>query len=187
MSIEALIQDALKPRVRDLQGQSVLVTGASSGIGLATAVRLAQLGCNLHLAARREERLKQIKGELSRLYPNISIKHYPLDLTHKDALAELDTRGAMNVDILINNAGLAKGLSTISKSLNSDWSQMIDTNITSAFEVTRHTVRNMIQKKAVTSLFCRALPRTVHMKMELYIAQPNMPSKHSMKPSGSKL
>lgn len=147
MSIEALIQDSLKPRVRDLQGQSALVTGASSGIGLATAVRLAQLGCNLHLVARREERLKQIKDELFRLNKDISIKYYALDLTHKEALTHLESNGATDVDILINNAGLAKGLSTISNSLNSDWSQMIDTNITSAFEVTRHTVRHMIQKK----------------------------------------
>jgi 3-hydroxy acid dehydrogenase/malonic semialdehyde reductase len=148
MSISDLVSATLKPRVRSLSGLQALVTGASSGIGLSTAVRLAQEGCHLHLVARRNERLEMLADEIVRINPTVSVKTYSLDLCSPSALDVLDAAGATDVDILINNAGLAKGLSTISDSNPSDWNEMLDINVRSVFELTRRTVQKMILRKS---------------------------------------
>jgi hypothetical protein len=146
--IEDLVRTAQQPRVRPLAGLRALVTGASSGIGLATAVKLAQEGCHLNLVARRKERLEALAKELKKTAPNISIEIYEADLSDTESPAYLDSAGAADVDILINNAGLAKGLASISDSNPSDWVEMIDTNLRSVFELTRITVKKMILKKS---------------------------------------
>ena len=86
-----------------LKGQSVLITGASKGIGLAAARAFAAEGCNLHLAARSAEALAQARDELGKQH-GVSVDIYPMDLGKSENLEELGRRCA-DVDILLNNAG----------------------------------------------------------------------------------
>ncbi|NBW81217.1 SDR family NAD(P)-dependent oxidoreductase, partial [bacterium] len=106
-SLKPLIGRALAERRQSLHGKKALVTGASSGIGLAVAVKLAMEGCNLNLVARRKDRLVELKQELLHLNPVLQIKIIELDVTNKDCGQVLDSLDATNVDIFINNAGLA--------------------------------------------------------------------------------
>ncbi|MFZ9519874.1 MAG: SDR family NAD(P)-dependent oxidoreductase [Silvanigrellaceae bacterium] len=147
-SIRPQIQRALAQRRLPLGGKTALVTGASSGIGLATAVKLALEGCNLHLVARRKDRLQELKQELLNLNPGISVKTMPMDLTSTDSIKELDANGATDVDILINNAGLASGFAKIIDSSPADWSKMLDTNVGAAFEISRRVAAQMIRKNS---------------------------------------
>ena len=86
-----------------LKGQSVLITGASKGIGLAAARAFAAEGCNLHLAARSGDALAAARDELAGQY-GVAVEIYPMDLGKSASLAELGERCAQ-VDILVNNAG----------------------------------------------------------------------------------
>ncbi|MGQ0654545.1 MAG: SDR family oxidoreductase [Betaproteobacteria bacterium] len=86
-----------------LRGQSVLITGASKGIGLATARAFAAEGCHLHLAARSPDALEAAKSELAKKH-DVSVATYAMDLGKSENIAELGRRCA-GVDILINNAG----------------------------------------------------------------------------------
>lgn len=139
------IADILKPRTTSLAGSSALITGASSGIGLAMAVRLAVEGCHLTLVARRSDRLNELKQELSGLNPLSQIRIIPLDLKRSDALEELHTEKAFSANILINNAGLARGLSSIIDSDESDWNEMVSTNITAAFRISKESAKHMAE------------------------------------------
>lgn len=147
MSISELIHNALIPRTDNLNGRTALITGASSGIGLAVAARLALEGCHLHLVARREERLIEIKRELCNLNSQVQISIHCIDLLKPDSIATLEKNGAFEIDILINNAGLAKGLSKVVDSFGTDWSQMISTNVNAAFEISRIAAQKMLKKK----------------------------------------
>ena len=84
-------------------GQSVLITGASKGIGLATARAFAAEGCNLHLAARSADALARAQTEIGAEF-GVSVEIHPMDLGIADNIAELGRRCA-DVDILVNNAG----------------------------------------------------------------------------------
>ena len=128
----------------DLQGKSALVTGASAGIGLATACQLAAEGVNLKLIARRETRLQAIQAALTTRFPNIQVLYHVADLAEHDCFETLAQAGFFDVDILINNAGLAKGKDPVSASRFEDWQAMIDVNITACFEVTRRVLSGML-------------------------------------------
>src|SRR5690606_35017932 len=115
----------------------ILITGATSGIGRATAVVLAEEGHDLILTGRREDRLEQLEAELSRSNPEINIQTLTFDVRNQPEVEKsltslrrvrigLDTRDS---DVLINNAGLAKGFSEIHEGSLEHWEQMIDTNI----------------------------------------------------------
>lgn len=146
-SIEEMIHSALSRCNEPLKGRTALVTGASSGIGLAVAARLAQEGCRLHLVARREDRLQELRRQLIQINNQVEIHIHGVDLTRKESIVQLQNNGAFDSDILINNAGLAKGLARITDSKPSDWSQMLDTNVNAAFTVSRLAAQNMIAKK----------------------------------------
>jgi NAD(P)-dependent dehydrogenase (short-subunit alcohol dehydrogenase family) len=87
-----------------LKGQQVLVTGASQGIGRATAVAFAEAGCQLHLTARDAAALEEVKAEAEAIRPG-SVTLHPMDLTAAGAVDALVARCA-EVDILVNNAGV---------------------------------------------------------------------------------
>ena len=116
-----------------LQNQIVMITGASSGIGAACASVFADTGAKLILAARRYQRLQQLAHELHNKYGG-SLQIHLLQLDVRDSLA---VESAINnlpspwsdIDILINNAGLSRGLDKLHEGDFQDWEEMIDTNI----------------------------------------------------------
>ena len=112
--------------LNDLKGLKVLVTGASSGIGHMTAHTLAGKGCQLFVTARREERLKALKSQNTE-----NIQFLAGDLNNPSFFNELETNGYFDVDILINNAGLALGKEHFHLANNKDIETVINTNITS--------------------------------------------------------
>lgn len=129
--------------------QIVLITGASSGIGAACARAFAQAGAQLILAARRSERLSELAQELEHQYQSTCYR-MTLDVRDRDQvetmLAQLPSEWA-NIDILINNAGLSRGLDKLHEAEIQDWEEMIDTNVKGLLYVTRAVVPGMIQRQ----------------------------------------
>jgi NADP-dependent 3-hydroxy acid dehydrogenase YdfG len=130
-----------------IQGKTVLVTGASSGIGKAVANQLASRGADLILLARREERLLQLKISLEREF-GISVRIASIDVRDRAAVqafcAELE-RDVVCPDVLVNNAGLASGLSKLQEGDHGDWDRMIDTNIKGLLNVSRCIIPMMVK------------------------------------------
>lgn len=131
-----------------LKGQTVFVTGASSGIGKACAEYFAELGTNLVIVARREERLKKLANELTSKY-GISCLPIHLDVRdHEEVQTVFDKLKAdkVEVDILVNNAGLALASDKIQDGKISNWETMIDTNIKGLLYVTKAALPTMIER-----------------------------------------
>lgn len=130
-----------------LQDRIVLITGASSGIGEACATVFAKAGAKLILSARRRERLEQLAEELSK---DASFIHLlPLDVRDRSSVeSALSTLPASwsSVDILINNAGLSRGLDKLHEGSFQDWEEMIDTNIKGLLYLTRYIVPGMVSR-----------------------------------------
>jgi len=126
-----------------------LITGATSGIGKLTAVEFAKHGYNLIITGRRQERLTDLKTSLINQF---SIKVLDLCFDVRDSkqvevvLSNLPV-DFKNIDVLVNNAGLAAGLSSIQEGKLNHWEQMIDTNIKGLLYVTKQVSMIMIQNK----------------------------------------
>ena len=130
----------------DISGWTVLVTGASSGFGLATAWRFAELGCKLVLVARREERLTALKAELEARYAGIAVHCMPLDMMDipkVEAMADALPEAFREVDILVNNAGLALGKNPADQNDTSDIVRMMTTNVTALIVATAVFTKGM--------------------------------------------
>lgn len=115
-----------------------LITGASSGIGAATARRFAQEGWSLLLVARRRDRLERLSEELAKKYGTKS-SLYTVDLSDEPALGRFLVEASNElerVSVLVNNAGVAKGFSAFQESKPDEWTQMIDVNIRSVLRLT---------------------------------------------------
>jgi len=131
-----------------IKGKLVLITGASSGIGLACARRFAAEGADLILWARRVERLEQLAPELERSC-GVSARFARLDVRDREAVnraAEALIREGLVPDVLINNAGLAAGLDKLHEGDPDDWDRMIDTNIKGLLNVTRAILPAMVER-----------------------------------------
>ncbi|HJO68251.1 MAG TPA: SDR family NAD(P)-dependent oxidoreductase, partial [Rhodospirillales bacterium] len=128
----------------DFSGQTVLVTGATSGFGEATARRFASLGARVIAAGRRTDRLDSLRGEIGEaLHP------LPLDVRDSDAVfAAVESLPAAfaEIDVLVNNAGLARGLGPAHDSDLDDWIEMVDTNVTGLMVVTRAVLPGMVER-----------------------------------------
>jgi len=132
----------------DLKGKLILITGASSGIGKACATEFAKLGANLLLAARRLDRLTKLSKELEEKY-EIKTKCILLDVRKYDEVKS--TYNNLNqewkkVDVILNNAGLARGFSKVYDADTNDWEEMIDTNIKGLIYVTRIFLPQMVER-----------------------------------------
>jgi len=131
-----------------IQGKTVFITGASSGIGKACAEQFAMLGTNLIIAARREERLKDLASELSSKYP-ISCTPFRLDVRNAEEVEALFKRlekEQIEIDILVNDAGLALASDKIQDGKLENWDTMIDTNIKGLLYVTKAVLPFMLKK-----------------------------------------
>lgn len=126
-----------------------LITGATSGIGEATAHELAKRGINLIITGRREERLESVKREILTINPTIKVLCLCFDVRDRAtttlAINSLETQWR-NIDILVNNAGLASGLEHIDTGDFEDWDRMIDTNIKGVLNVTKAVSQLMIER-----------------------------------------
>jgi serine 3-dehydrogenase len=130
-----------------LKSQTVFITGASSGIGHAAAFAFAKEGCDLLLCARRFARLEELKKELHSQFPEIDIHIFELDVRDKKAVHQSLTllpEDWRMIDILINNAGLSRGLDKLQEGSIEDWEEMIDTNVKGLLYVTKEIVPGMI-------------------------------------------
>jgi len=132
-----------------LKDKVVFITGASSGIGKACAEVFASEKANLILAARRYEKLKEFADELVDRY-GIKIKVIELDVRNFEAVKKafdgLEDNWK-NVDVLVNNAGLARGFDKIYEGNLTSWEEMIDTNLKGLLYVTRNVLPRMIDRK----------------------------------------
>lgn len=129
-----------------LAGQTALITGASAGIGLATALRLLQEQVHVIAVARRAERLEALqtfvkthpsrfRGQLTTMVADVRSQSF------RDALAQIPAP-----DILIANAGLARGRVSVADSLAADMDEMISTNVTAVFQLIRELLPRMIAR-----------------------------------------
>jgi NADP-dependent 3-hydroxy acid dehydrogenase YdfG len=133
--------------INRLQGQTALITGATSGIGLATAHQLAAMGVNLILTGRRNSRLELIRDEFTRNYPGIRTEVFTMDVTsYSDCKRLYDQFSEVAIDILINNAGLASGLDKVQQADLSDWNLMLDTNVRGLITITRLFLPGMLAR-----------------------------------------
>jgi len=125
-----------------LAGRTALVTGASSGIGVAVARRFAEEGARLVLAARRADRLEALAAELRGLGADVLVR--PTDVTREEQVVALfaEADAWSPVDILFNNAGMAVHKPTTEVTL-ADWQAVIDLNLTAAFLCAREAMRAM--------------------------------------------
>ena len=129
-------------------GKVVLITGATSGIGRATAKVFAENGYRLILTGRRDDRLEEIQQYFYDTYRS-TIYLLPFDVTNLTEVEEaVNSLPEMwkNVDILINNAGLAKGFDYIHEADIKDWDVMIDTNIKGLLYMTRAISPQMVKR-----------------------------------------
>ena len=125
----------------------VLITGATSGIGLACAKKFAKNGDKLILTGRNEQRLEDIKNELTQQGAQV----LPLVFDVRDSAKAKELISSLpadwqEIDILVNNAGLALGLEAEYKGEPEDWDTMIDTNIKGLLTMTRLVVQSMVER-----------------------------------------
>ncbi len=134
------------PRIR---GKTVFITGASAGIGGACAGAFAVEGCRLILAARRQERLNSLAGLLA---DELGAEVFTLSLDVRDRkrveriLHDLP-EGWREIDVLVNNAGLGRGLDKLHEGEVDGWEEMIDTNVKGLLYMTRALVPGMVERE----------------------------------------
>jgi 3-hydroxy acid dehydrogenase/malonic semialdehyde reductase len=133
-----------------LKTKTVFITGASSGIGAATAMEFARHGARLLLCARRLEKLQAMDAEL-RDAGAADIYSFQLDVRDRDAVkSTLESLPAtwQPIDILVNNAGLSRGLTKMYQDDIDNWDEMIDTNVKGLLYVTRAVVPGMVARNS---------------------------------------
>jgi len=130
--------------------KTVFITGATSGIGLSCAARFAASGCNLVLSGRRGERLAKIAADLEN-ESGVRVLTLNFDVTRR---AEVESAVKSlpdefrNIDVLINNAGLALGLEPFQNGSPDQWDTMIDTNVKGLLYVSKAIAQGMIRRNS---------------------------------------
>jgi 3-hydroxy acid dehydrogenase/malonic semialdehyde reductase len=131
-----------------LQGKIVFITGASSGIGRATAIAFAREGARLLVCARNLAPLEELRKTLAAAGAP-AVHTFPLDVQKRSdveaAIAGLPADWK-NIDVLVNNAGLSRGLTKVYEDDHQNWEEMIDTNIKGLLYVTRNVVPGMVAR-----------------------------------------
>lgn len=133
-----------------LKNKTVLITGASSGIGRASSEAFASHGAHLIVVARREAELTQLKNDLSSRF-NVEVFSYALDVQNKQQIKDFFDKippQLQQIDILLNNAGLALELSPVMENNPDDWDTMLDTNVKGLFLMSKAVLATMYQKQS---------------------------------------
>lgn len=126
--------------------QTAFITGATSGIGKATAELLAKNNFNLVLCGRRAERLKEVENELGKITKVYTLQ---FDVRNKEEVYEQISKlpeAFKNIDVLINNAGNAHGLDPIQDGSEDDWDAMLDINVKGLLYVSKSIMPIMIER-----------------------------------------
>jgi 3-hydroxy acid dehydrogenase/malonic semialdehyde reductase len=134
--------------MKSLQSKTVFITGASSGIGRATAFEFARAGARLLLCARRVELLPELESQLLQVGA-AAVSAFALDVRSRTAVNSAIANLAPDwsaIDILVNNAGLSRGLSKLHEDDYQNWEEMIDTNVKGLLYVTRAVVPGMVAR-----------------------------------------
>ncbi len=131
-----------------IKGKIVFITGASAGIGAATALAFAEEGARLLLAARRKDKLASVAAECLARGAE-SVHELALDVRNQPAVARaIESLPAewKAIDVLVKNAGLSRGLEKLYTGSVEDWEEMIDTNVKGLLYVTRAVVPGMVER-----------------------------------------
>lgn len=128
-----------------------LITGASSGIGRATALKMAELPINLILVARREKKLAQLKYEILQSHPHKEIHIWPFDITHPQLHEKWSQDPYLSlinkITILINNAGLAIGTEKFFAMESLAIQKMLNTNLNALLSLTHFLLPHMLHQR----------------------------------------
>ena len=156
--------------------KTILITGATSGIGLAAAKKLANKKNQLILCGRRQYKLDEIYEELSKSVNVLSLCFDVSDKNEVNRILNDLPEEFRSIDILINNAGNAHGLDTIQEGSIEDWDNMIDINVKGLLYVSRAIIPKMVEKKNGHVINIGSLAgREVYEKGNVYCA-----SKHAV-------
>ena len=131
-----------------IAGQTAIVTGASSGLGVTFAESLAEIGINVVIAARRYERLVKVAEDISSRY-NVRVIPVKADVSEEEQVVNMVKTAIEkfgSLEILVNNAGIASLSPSVDMSLE-EWKKVIDVNLTGVFLCARTAAREMIKKK----------------------------------------
>jgi NADP-dependent 3-hydroxy acid dehydrogenase YdfG len=126
-----------------------VITGASSGIGAATAQVLAAQGYSLLLGARRLNRLEALRREILAVHPDLGVDVQEVDVTDPASASRFAGR-AGEVDVLVNSAGLARGQDPVISADEKDWREMIETNVMGLARMTRLLLPGMMARRRGT-------------------------------------
>ena len=132
----------------DIKGQTAIVTGASSGLGVTFAETLAERGVNLIIGARRYEKLVKVAEDISSKY-NIKVVPVQTDVSQEEQVINIVKTAIEkfgSIEILVNNAGTASLSPSVDMNLE-EWKKVIDVNLTGVFLCARTVAREMIKKK----------------------------------------
>ncbi len=131
-----------------MSSKIAMVTGATAGIGRATSIQLAKSGFDLIICGRRADKLAEVSDEISGLGVKVLAK--VVDVRNRNEVESFVNSlpdDWKNIDVLVNNAGLAAGLSSFAEGDLDDWDEMIDTNIKGLLYVSRLVMPVMVAKK----------------------------------------
>lgn len=134
--------------INSIRGKWALITGATSGIGKATADLFARNGCNVIITGRRAEKLEATHHLLEEKY-GITVLPYCFDVRQLNMCVEMANdlnEREIVPDILVNNAGLASGKDKVYEGLIGDWEKMIDTNVKGLLYITRSILPGMVER-----------------------------------------
>jgi NADP-dependent 3-hydroxy acid dehydrogenase YdfG len=136
--------------MKSLKGKFVFITGATSGIGKASAYAFAQKGANVIICARRLNMVNEIAEDIRKKF-EVKVHAFRLDVSKRDEVNKaIDAlpEDFKKIDILINNAGLGRGLNKFYEDNPDGWEEMIDTNIKGLLYVTHFILPGMIERKS---------------------------------------
>ncbi|HTM38768.1 MAG TPA: SDR family NAD(P)-dependent oxidoreductase [Terriglobales bacterium] len=141
-------------------GKVALITGATQGIGLALARSLAEEGCSLILCARDRKRLAAAESELG--LKQIPVQAFSCDVADEKSVASMFAamrKKVSHLDILINSAGIAHALRSISELKTQEWNQVLATNLTGTFLVSRAALSLMSRGSSIVNILSMSSKR----------------------------